>query len=245
LCAFVALTVGLASSQPAQAGEADSYTSPNPQHRTCPKNSGLFDSRSTNDGSGPGKSDSGEDGFSQFPQIESVKKTEERVERLDDYLRKMSETSDSDSETESEGECIDTNSAHYSETITVFDGYNAESINSSLDHQLVKHGHQWGIDDIDLKATQEATESSRYEKPEQVRTRLTPANRNKLRANLREFASRPTLQVYPNYPINKGVGRAYFDPETQLFIGIDENGIIRKAYIATPALVKFLNKNCK
>lgn len=53
--------------------------------------------------------------------------------------------------------------------------------------------------------------------------------RDQFRINLREFASRPNLEVYSNYPINKGIGRAYLDPDTNLFVGIDENGTIRKA----------------
>ena len=152
--------------------------------------------------------------------------------------------SDSSTESENEDECINTTSLHYSETITFCDGYKAESVNSALDHQLVKHGHDWEIDDIDLKTTEDANKPLAIGKFEQIRTRLTPANRNQFRVNLREFASRPNLEVYSNYPINKGIGRAYLDPETNLFVGIDENDIIRKAYPASKSLINFLRTNC-
>ena len=184
----------------------------------------------------------------EFPQTESVKKTEERVERIDDHLRQMSEVSDSDTKNESEDEyrarSINPKSPHYSEPITFCDGYKPESVNSALDYQLVKHGHDWEIDDINLKNTEDANKPSAVGQFEQVRTRLTPTNRNQFRINLREFASRPNLEVYSNYPINKGIGRAYLDPETNLFVGIDENGIIRKTYPASEGLIHFLRTNC-
>ena len=250
IAAFAAATFFFSGPTTARAaGEADAFT-PQPQHQSRPSHrSGFFSGRSSNDGSGPGKpddfgSDSDGDGLPQFPQTESVEKTEERVERIDDHLRQMSEVSDSGTESESEDECIDTNSPHYSETITFCDGYKAESVNSALDHQLVKHGHDWGIDDIDLKTTEDANKPSAIGQFEQIRTRLTPANRNQFRVNLREFSSRPNLEVYSNYPINKGIGRAYLDPETNLFVGIDENDIIRKAYPASEGLINFLRTNC-
>lgn len=40
------------------------------------------------------------------------------------------------------------------------------------------------------------------------------------------------------------IGRAYLDPETNLFVGIDENGIIRKTYPASEGLINFLRTNC-
>jgi len=256
IAAFAAATFFFSGLTTARAaGETDAFT-PQPQYQSRPSHrSGFFSGRSSNDGSGPGKpddfgSDSDRDGLPQFPQTESVEKTEERVERIDDHLRQMNEVSDSgtESESESEDECrarsIDTNSPHYSETITFFDGYKAESVNSGIDHQLVKHGHDWEIDDIDLKTTKDANKPSAVGQFEQIRTRLTPANRNQFRINLREFASRPNLEVYSNYPINKGIGRAYLDPETNLFVGIDENGIIRKAYPASEGLINFLRTNC-
>lgn len=108
----------------------------------------------------------------------------------------------------------------------------------------MKHGHDWEINDIDLKNTEDANKPSAVGQFEQRRTRLTPANRNQFRINLREFASRPNLEVYSNYPINKGIGRAYLDPETNLFVGIDENDIIRKTYPANEGLINFLRTNC-
>ena len=253
--AFAAMTIYFSILSPAHsAGEADAaFTQQNQPHQSRPQHPrGIFGRKSNNDGPGPGKNDGsgGDDdsGMPKFPQTESVEKTEERVERIDDHLRQMNEVSDSGTESESEDECrarsIDTNSPHYSETITFFDGYKAESVNSGIDHQLVKHGHDWEIDDIDLKTTKDANKPSAVGQFEQIRTRLTPANRNQFRINLREFASRPNLEVYSNYPINKGIGRAYLDPETNLFVGIDENGIIRKAYPASEGLINFLRTNC-
>ena len=74
-----------------------------------------------------------------------------------------------------------------------------------IDHQLVKHGHKWGIDE---KTTEDANKRSAAGQFEQILTRLTPANRNQFRINLHEFASSPNLEVYSNYRINKGIGRA-------------------------------------
>lgn len=108
----------------------------------------------------------------------------------------------------------------------------------------MKHGHDWGIDDIDLKTTKDANKHSAVGEFEQIRTRLTPANRNQFRVNLREYSSRPNLEVYSKYPINKGIGRAYLDPETNLFVGIDENDVIRKTYTASESLINFLRNNC-
>lgn len=42
-------------------------------------------------------------------------------------------------------------SPNYSEIVKFNDGYTAEARNVQLDHILVKHVHQWGIDDTDLK----------------------------------------------------------------------------------------------
>lgn len=80
---------------------------------------------------------------------------------------------------------------------------------------------------------------------EQVRTRLTPENREKLRDAMEEMASSPELEVYPNYPIAGGIGRGYLEPDTELFIGIDQHRVIRKAYIASPNLITYLMDNCK
>ena len=109
------------------------------------------------------------------------------------------------------------------------DGYKAQAGNVQLDHILVKHGHQWGIYDIDLKNTRDANNNLFPGKPEQIRTRLTPENR--------ERYSRSKLESYPNYPISGDMGRAYLCPDTGLFIGIDKNNVIRKAYLASENLI--------
>ena len=117
LAAFVAVSVGLLSPQPVQAGEADAYTIPTQQHHSRPQSTGIFSGKSSNGGSGPGKpddSDSGSNGLPQFPQTESVEKTEKRVESIDNYLRQMSELSDSSTESESEDDF-----AEYPSAVTV------------------------------------------------------------------------------------------------------------------------------
>ncbi len=45
---------------------------------------------------------------------------------------------------------------NYSETVKFNEGYKAEIGNVQLDHILVKHGHKWGINDIDLKTSRNA-----------------------------------------------------------------------------------------
>jgi hypothetical protein len=54
-------------------------------------------------------------------------------------------------------------------------------------YRTPKHGHQWGIDDIDLKITEDANSDLSPGKPEQVRTRLTPQNREKLRIGIQDM----------------------------------------------------------
>jgi hypothetical protein len=125
---------------------------------------------------------------------------------------------------------------NYSETVKFNEGYKAEVGNVQLDHILVKHGHQWGIDDIDLKTTRDANM--------QIRTRLTPDNREKLRIGIKEIASSSKLELYPNYPISGDMGRAYLCSNTGLFIGIDINNQIRKAYIASENLINYLRTKC-
>jgi hypothetical protein len=103
---------------------------------------------------------------------------------------------------------------NYSETVKFNEGYKAEVKNSQLDHILVKHGHQWGINDIDLKNTRNANNNLFSGKPEQIRTRLTAENREKLRVVIKEVASSSKLKLYPNYPISGDMGRAYLCPDT-------------------------------
>ena len=135
-------------------------------------------------------------------------------------------------------------SINYSETVKFNDGYKAQAGNVQLDHILVKHGHQWGIDDIDLNNTRDANNNLFPGKPEQIRTRLTPENREKLRTGIQEMASSSKLESYPNYPISGDMGRAYLCPDTGLFIGIDKNNVIRKAYVASENLINYLRTNC-
>ena len=135
-------------------------------------------------------------------------------------------------------------STNYSETVEFNDGYKAQAGNVQLDHILVKHGHQWGIDDIDLKNTRDANNNLFSGKPEQIRTRLTPENREKLRTGIQEMASSSKLESYPNYPISGDMGRAYLCPDTGLFIGIDKDNVIRKAYVASENLINYLRTNC-
>ena len=114
LAAFVAVTVvfGLLSSQPAQAGEADAFTTPNQQHHSRPQKQGFFGSKSNNDGSGPGKpngndsnNDDGDDGSSpKYPKRESIEETQRHLFNIDEQINKLEEVTDSDSETE-EKEC--------------------------------------------------------------------------------------------------------------------------------------------
>jgi hypothetical protein len=44
--------------------------------------------------------------------------------------------------------------------------------------------------------------------------------------------------------MSEGMGRAYLCPDTGLFIGMDENNIIRKAYVAGENLINYLRTNC-
>jgi hypothetical protein len=135
-------------------------------------------------------------------------------------------------------------SPNYYETVKFNDGYKAEAGNVQLDYILVKHGHQWGIDDTYLKNTRDANNNLSPNKPEQIRTRLTPDNREKLRTVIQEMASSSKLESYPNYPISEDMGRAYLCPDTELFIGIDKNNVIRKAYVASENLINYLRTNC-
>nr|ULD16180.1 hypothetical protein [Cylindrotheca closterium] len=130
-------------------------------------------------------------------------------------------------------------------SINFFDGFIAKIDNTQLDHIVSKHGHQWNIDDIDVKGTEGANRNSSPGVPKQVRTRTTAENRRKLLTNIRDMASRSDLEVFPNYPISGDMGRAYLCPDTGLFLGIDTNNIIRKAYIASGKLIRHLQNHCK
>ena len=136
------------------------------------------------------------------------------------------------------------NSESSSETVTFNDGYKAQVGNVQLDKILVKHGHQWGIEDKDLTNTRDANNNLFPGKPEQIRTRLTPENREKLRTGIQKMASSSKLELYPNYPISGDMGRAYLCPDTGLFLGIDKNDVIRKAYVASEKLINYLRTKC-
>ena len=107
LAAFVAVTVGLLSSQPAQVGEADAFT-PQLQYQSrssyC---SGFFSSRLNNHGSGLGKPNSNgsdkdvDDGdIPKYPKTESIEETQRHFSNIDEQIDKLEEVTDSDSETE-------------------------------------------------------------------------------------------------------------------------------------------------
>lgn len=136
-------------------------------------------------------------------------------------------------------------SPNYSETVKFSDGSEAKAVNVQLDHILVKHGHQWGIDDVDVQNTLETNNNLSPGEPKQVRTRLTPENRDTLRTRIQARASSSNLESYPNYPISGGMGRGYLCPDTGLFIGVDKNNVIRKAYIASPNLTTYLRTKCR
>lgn len=103
-------TIIFFSNSGCQAAEVDPFT-PQVQYQTRPsRHSNIFSGRSSS-GSGPGKpdnfdSESDENDLSQFPKTESVEKTEGRIEKIDEYIRQISEMTNSD--TESENECTAT-----------------------------------------------------------------------------------------------------------------------------------------
>jgi len=109
IAAFMAATVYFSGLTPAHsAGEADAdFTQQNQQHQSrTQRPRGIFDRKLNNDGSGPGKpddfdSDSGGDGFPKLPEKECIEKTEERVENIETLIRRMEESSDTESECES------------------------------------------------------------------------------------------------------------------------------------------------
>lgn len=80
-------------------------------------------------------------------------------------------------------------------------------------------------------------------KNQQTRTRLIPENRENLRTGIQEMASKSNLEIYPNYTISGDMGRGYLVPDTGLFIGIDKNHSIRKAYVASENLINYLRTN--
>jgi hypothetical protein len=133
-------------------------------------------------------------------------------------------------------------SPNYQHNIEFNNDFIGKISDNQLNHILSKHGHEWRVTDVDLKATAQANKQLVEGQPRQLRTRINSENRLKLRSNLEKMASSPTLEYYPNYNINGGKGRAYLCPETNLFFGIDSNNIIRKAYIASEKLIEQLRR---
>lgn len=48
----------------------------------------------------------------------------------------------------------------------------------------MKHGHDWEIDDINIKGTELANKNLAFGQYKEIRTKLSPGNRNKLRMSL-------------------------------------------------------------
>lgn len=91
-----------------QAKDVNAFSTQQQQiHQSRPSHrSGFFSGRSSNDGSGPGKpddfgSDSAGDGLPKLPETECIQQTEERVENIETLIRRMEESSDTESECES------------------------------------------------------------------------------------------------------------------------------------------------
>lgn len=91
------------------AGNADAFTPQNNLYRSrTQKRQGAFGRKSDNGASsnpsvGDDNNGSGDDGnIPQYPQTKSVEETQERIERMNEYLRLMNEVSDSDTDIENE-----------------------------------------------------------------------------------------------------------------------------------------------
>lgn len=129
---------------------------------------------------------------------------------------------------------ISKNSPNYIEKITFFDGYEAETLNSSLDHLLSKHGHTFGIDErLQLNPNQKPT------KYPQIRTKINGANRNQYRENLKQFGQNPDLTVFEDVLIRGEPGKAYFCEETQRVIDIATEGLKAGQIIKAQPLGQF------
>ena len=107
LAAFAAVTVGLLSSEPAQAGQADGFTPSNQRHQSRPqiKIKSIFSSKSNNDSPGPGKpndnnSDGNDGNIPNYPKTESIDETKRHLYNIDEQINELEEVEDSDSETE-------------------------------------------------------------------------------------------------------------------------------------------------
>lgn len=60
---------------------------------------------------------------------------------------------------------------------------------------------------------------------------------------MQETAIKSTIKKQPKYPIDGGMGSGYLCTETNLFIGVNENNFIRRAYIGSEGLVNYLKTN--
>lgn len=177
------------------------------------------------------------------PQFEAARALLFGPAKPDHLFSKQCSRFDSDEQFKSQQVHMNQTSSTDSKTITFSDGSVGKLKNAVLDHILVKHGHQWGILDIDRRATAEANE--KQTKYQQIRTRLTAENRSTVCSNIQNLANSSKLEYYSNYPISGGIGRAYLCPDTGLFIGIDQDNIIRKAYLASRNLIDYLNRDCR
>ena len=75
-------------------------------------------------------------------------------------------------------------------------------------HVTAKHAHDLGINDIDVKGTQQANQNKAPGSPKEVRTRITKQNVEQVITNVQELAKSPNLEHYPNYPFPNGMGEA-------------------------------------
>ena len=111
------------------------------------------------------------------------------------------------------------NSPSYIEKIRFYDGYEAETLNSSLDHLLSKHGHSFDINDaFPLNPNQKPT------KYPQIRTKISSGNRDQFRGNIKEFGQNSDLTIFKDLKIRGKLGRAYFCEETRRVVGISTEG---------------------
>jgi hypothetical protein len=108
IAAFAAGTIFLSGLPTARAaGEADAFT-PEPQHQSRPiHRSGFFSSKSSNDGSGPGKpngndSNGDDGGIPKYPKRQSIQETRQHLNFINQQINKLEEVTDSDSEIECE-----------------------------------------------------------------------------------------------------------------------------------------------
>lgn len=112
ITAAVTITVYSSSLIPASAGtgDADAFTQQSQQHHSRSQHDqGIFGRKSSNDDSGAGKpdddgSEENNDNVPNCPQVESVERTQDRVDKIHEHLGQMKEVSDSNTENE-EGEC--------------------------------------------------------------------------------------------------------------------------------------------